>query len=386
MMRNRVGGSRRQAWSLAVAFVVFTGALTGTAQATPVGPVDLGTLPGDDNSTVLAVNEAGVMVGLSMSGPNPQRKRPVRWDASGQIMALPTPGGTEGQVRDINTHGVSVGYVLTATDAVPTRWDAAGLATTLQVPPGYHNATASAISDTGVAIGNWLTPDNQFHGFRWDPDGQATDLGVLPGETWSMAEGISGDGQIIAGSAMRAGANHAVRWVNGGPITELAPQSWSSGAGRINKAGVTAGSMVETRSGPPIPATWDRDGTIHRLDWPSPHSVWLYHIGSTGYVVGTGYLNAPRRNAVLWDPDGRLTVLADDNLGAEVEAVDAYGTAAGSFQRQATVWYRDGQRTQLGQLPGGSRGQAYRITDSGRVVGTADTSTGKTHAVFWTLR
>jgi len=153
----------------------------------------------------------------------------------------------------------------------------------------------------------------------------------------------------------------------------------------INEHGVVAGTMNETTSGPTIPATWDRDGTIHRLEWPSPHSVWLSQIGPTGYVVGFGYLNAPARSAVLWDPDGDLTVLADDGLGAVVEGVDAHGTVVGSFQRQATAWYRNGERRQLGLLPGGNRSEAYRITDSGRVVGRATTAAGKDHAVYWTL-
>jgi probable HAF family extracellular repeat protein len=385
MTRNRVAGGRRPAWSLVAAVAVFSGALTGTAQASPAGPVDLGTLPGDDNSTVLAVNDAGVMVGLSLAGPTPQRSRPVRWDADGQIMALPTPGGSEGQVRDINSHGVSTGYVLTPTAAVPTRWDAQGQATTLQVPPGYHNATTWAISDTGVVVGNWLTPDNEYHGFRWDPDGQATDLGVLPGETWSMAEDISSDGRIIVGGGYRAGANHAVRWVDGGPITELAPQSYSSGSHMINEHGVIAGTMRETTSGPIVLATWDRDGTTSPLEWPSPHSVWLSGISSTGYVVGFGYLNPPARSAVIWDPDGNLTVLPDDGLVATVEGVDADGTAVGSLRSQATAWYLNGERRQLGMLPGGNRSEAYRINDSGRVVGTATTAAGKYHAVYWTL-
>ncbi|WP_410657261.1 HAF repeat-containing protein [Amycolatopsis sp. lyj-112] len=384
-MRNRVAVGRRPVWSLMAALVVFAGSMTGTAQATTAGPVDLGTLPGDDSSTVLAVNEAGAMVGLSFGGTAPRLTRPVRWDAGGQIMALPTPGGSEGQVRDINGHGVSAGYILTPTAAVPARWDAAGMVTTLQVPPGYHNATAAAISDTGVVVGNWLTPDNQFHGFRWDPDGQATDLGALPGETWSMTQGISSDGSVIVGSGVRTGANQAVRWVDGGPITELAPQDYSSGAHSINDQSVAAGALSVTKSGPRIPATWDRDGTRHPLEWPSPHSLWVYQIGSTGYVVGSGYLYPPKRSAVLWAPDGDLTALPDDGLGADAEAVDANGTVAGTFQRQATVWYRNGERRQLGLLPGGNRSQAYRITDGGRVVGTATTAAGKDHAAYWTL-
>ncbi|MGK4595147.1 HAF repeat-containing protein [Amycolatopsis sp. w19] len=372
-------------FTLVAALAVVTGAVTGTARATTTGPVDLGTLPGDDESTVLAVNEAGEMVGLSLAGPTPKRSHPVRWDATGQIMALPTPGGTEGQVRDINSFGVSAGYVLTATTAVPARWDATGQATLLQLPPGYHNATAWAISDTDVVVGAWLTPAEQYHGFRWDPDGTATDLGTLPGETWSMADGISGDGTIVIGSAVRSAANQAARWVNGGPITELAPQGVSSGASRINKGGVAAGALRETSSGPPIPAKWDRDGVIHPLDWPSPYSVWIYGIGPTGYVVGSGYLNPPRRSAVLWDLDGDVIALPDDGLGADAEAVDSQGTVAGTFRSQATVWFRDGERRQLGTLPGGTRSQGYRITDNGRVVGTASNAAGKSHAVYWTL-
>ncbi|MGY6652281.1 HAF repeat-containing protein [Amycolatopsis sp. TRM77291] len=384
-MRNRVPVARRRVFSLVAALVVVTGAATGTAQAMPVGPVDLGTLPGDDESTVLAVNEAGEMVGLSLAGPAPKRSHPVRWDATGQIMALPTPGGTEGQVRAINGLGVSAGYVLTATTAVPARWDAAGQATLLQLPPGYRNATAWAISDTDVVVGAWLTPDGQFHGFRWDPDGVATDLGTLPGETWSMADGISADGAVIVGSAVRSAANQAVRWVSGGPITELAPQSVSSGASRINQDGVAAGTLRETSSGPPVPAKWDRDGVLHPLDWPSPHSVWIHGIGSTGYVVGSGYLNPPRRSALIWDFDGGVAALADDGLGADAESVNAHGTVAGTFRNKATVWFVDGERRQLGTLPGGTRSQGYLITDNGRVVGTASDAAGKSHAVYWTL-
>ncbi|MEU5260978.1 HAF repeat-containing protein [Amycolatopsis sp. NPDC021455] len=378
--------ARRSAWSLGAALVVLSGALAGTAQATPAGPVDLGTLPGDDSSSVLAVNEAGVMVGTSSAGRDPRHDHPVRWDADGLITALPTPGGSEGQVRDINQNGVSAGYVLTANTAVPARWDAQGQVTLLQFPPGYHNATSFAISDTDVVVGNWLTPGNEYHGFRWDPDGQVTDLGVLPGDSWGMAEDISADGRIIVGVANRAGTQHPVRWVDGGPITELAPQSYNGGAHRINAGGVAAGVLKETSSGPPVPATWDRDGTIHRLDWPSLYSVWVYGIGSTGYVAGFGYYNPPKPSAVVWDPDGHLTVLPDSGHYPDVEDIDGAGTAVGNLDRHATAWFRTGERVELGMLPGGNDSSAYRITDSGRVVGSATTAAGKSHAVYWTLR
>jgi probable HAF family extracellular repeat protein len=201
-----------------------------------------------------------------------------------------------------------------------------------------------------------------------------------------MAEDISADGRIIVGVANRAGTGHAVRWVDGGPITELAPQARNGSAHLVNAGGVAAGTISESSSGPTVPATWDRDGTIHRLDWPSPHSVWIYGIGSTGYVVGFGYLNPPKPSAVIWDPDGHLTVLPDDGQGVDVQAVDGEGTAVGTVASRATVWSRTGERVTLGTLPGGNSSSADLITDGGRVVGQATTATGKYHAVYWTLR
>lgn len=86
MMRNVVVGGRRPVWLLVAAVVVFSGALTGTAQASPAGPVDLGTLPGDDDSMVLAVNDAGVMVG--------RVRKPVARISARQVLVEGCTGST----------------------------------------------------------------------------------------------------------------------------------------------------------------------------------------------------------------------------------------------------------------------------------------------------
>lgn len=379
MTRNRATG-RRRAGAVAAALIVLAAATAGTAQADPLTPTDLAPLPGDDQSLALAVNESGVAVGTSSAGRDPRLDHPVRWDTAGHPAALPTPGATQGQARAINSHGVAAGYVLTPTVAIPARWDAAGQATLMQLPPGYHNAMGEYISDTGVVVGEWLTPDNFEHPFRWDPDGQVTDLGTLPGDTWCVATGISADGTVISGLDTNPVKAHSVRWVNGGPITDLAPSAWASANNVMNRDGTIAGHLTDVQNGTSAPVTWGRDGTLKRLAWPSPHPSWLNQVGPTGYVTGSGYLYPPDRDSVLWDPEGNVDVIDGDIAG-----VDSNGTAVGAFQRRATVWYENGNRTQFGLLPGGTYSKAEWITDSGYIVGSADTTGYKTHAVAWKI-
>ncbi|MFD2470707.1 HAF repeat-containing protein [Amycolatopsis silviterrae] len=380
MTRNSAT-KRRRACALAAAVLVFAGATAGTAHADPLAPTDLAPLPGDDQSMALAVNEAGTTVGTSSVGRDPRLDHPVRWDAAGHPTALPTPGATQGQARAINSNGVAAGYVLTPTIAIPARWDAAGQATLMPLPPGYHNAMGEHISDTGVVVGEWVTPSDQTHPFRWDPDGTVTDLGTLPGDAWCIATGISADGTVISGQDMNATRAHSVRWVNGGPITDLAPTAWTSANNVMSRNGTIAGHLTDVEHGTSAPVTWDRDGTLHRLDWPSPHPSWLSQISPTGYVVGTGYPYPPERDSVLWDPQGNL-YLIDGN----VAGVDSFGNSVGDAQSRATLWYENGGRTQFGILPGGSYSKAEWLTDSGYMVGIADAAGQKMHAVSWKVR
>ena len=379
MRRNRATG-RRRASVLAAALLVLASVTAGTAHASPAAPVDLVPLPGDEETLALAVNEAGTAVGTSSAGRDPRLDHPIRWDAAGHPTALPTPGGTQGQARDINRFGVAAGYVLTATDAIPARWDAAGHATLMQLPAGYRDAMGEKISDTGVVVGEWLAPGDLEHPFRWDPDGRVTDLGTLPGDTWCIATGISADGTIVSGMDTNPVKAHSVRWVNGGPITDLAPAAWSSANNLMNKDGTIAGHLTDAQNGPAKPVTWDRDGVLRRLEWDSPHPVWLEGISSTGYLTGTGYLYPPDRDSVTWDQDGVLTL-----VDGTVAGVDANGTVVGTSHGRATAWYQSGESVQFGVLPGGTYSGATLITDSGHLVGSSDTIGGKTHAVSWKL-
>ncbi|MFC9252441.1 HAF repeat-containing protein [Amycolatopsis thailandensis] len=388
MSRNRVQGRRRPVLSLTAALVVSAGALTGTARADTAGPVMLERLPGDDSSLVLAVNDAGAMVGLSSKGRDPRISHPVRWDADGRITALPTQGDGQGSVRDINRHGVSTGIAATPTGSAPARWDAEGRVTTMQLPPGYYGASPWAISDNGVVVGTWITSGYWMGSFRWDPDNKVTDLGTLPGGDWTWAKDISDDGRIITGVAAGGDkVNHAVRWMDGLPMTRLAPDYPASSTDQTNGHGVSAGSIFENPGAHDAPVTWDRDGTMHRLEVKESQLLWINAISSTGYVIGSNNRYPPDdRWLFLWTPDGALTILPDDQLSAVVKGVDAEGTVVGSIRGEATVWFRNGERRRLVGLPGGKDTTADLINDRGRVVGSVTDSQWKTREVFWDLK
>ena len=101
---------------------------------------DLGTLPGDTESTAAAVNDNGQVVGVAY-GPNAYRVA-FSWTAAGGMVDLGTfPGGYQSQASAVNDVGQVVG---TATGA-----DGAG---------GYYS-----------------------HAFSWTTAGGMVDLGILPG-------------------------------------------------------------------------------------------------------------------------------------------------------------------------------------------------------------
>lgn len=76
-------------------------------------PTDLGTLPDDGSSYGIDINDAGQVVGYSMSASYPVRQTPVIWQADG-IVSLGSLGGTGGIAKAINNHGQVVGYAITA--------------------------------------------------------------------------------------------------------------------------------------------------------------------------------------------------------------------------------------------------------------------------------
>jgi uncharacterized membrane protein len=207
-------------------------------------------LPGDFSGYARAVNDAGVVVGVS----DVDGQSPLRWEnPSTPATALPTlAGGANDAVPyDVNNDGVVVGYSR-GPDGIrhAVRWAAAGGVSALETPAGYVSCFASSINDAGFVVGACGTATvGVSAAVRWDTTGGAT---VLPafGTSYAEAVGISEAGLIVGTALDTAGRYTAVRWGAFGTVTRLATLGGPHGvAYGINDTGTIVGrTMVADNS------------------------------------------------------------------------------------------------------------------------------------------
>jgi probable HAF family extracellular repeat protein len=216
-------------WSLAAGWTLL-----------PVLNADRGTFTG-------AINDRGVIVGASTTGPAEVGFRAVRWGATNSLRVLPTAAGFgESLANDINAHGVSVG---TAYDPAGMThafiWDAAGRPTDL----GTFGATEAAglVNNNRGEISGWLNlfePD--FQAFLWSPDKGVARVGLhaLPGELNNVGEVV---GRIYNPDT---GIDHAYVFSRARGLVDLhrAPFT-SSDASHVNDRGTVVGEMLSNHPG-----------------------------------------------------------------------------------------------------------------------------------------
>ena len=191
------------------------GQIVGSASAvTEFGPrghaflwngamIDLGVLPGDEDSGASAINSYGVIVGSSGRTDLETYEsfyKPFIYE-DGQMRAILVPG-TESYGGDINDAGDVVG-TMRAGGAV-TNWHAwiykDGVVTNLNsVKPtgtGLHLAYANAINNAGQIAGVAMDAQGRYHGFLLTPGGpppgvtptmRVDDVSVLEGKSGTTA-------------------------------------------------------------------------------------------------------------------------------------------------------------------------------------------------------
>ncbi|HUQ27988.1 MAG TPA: hypothetical protein VM051_05315 [Usitatibacter sp.] len=137
---------------------------------------DIGTL-GGPYSTAMAINDKGVIVGVSFVDYDPSRVRGFIYE-NGAMSAIGTFGGLASRAVDINSHGVVIGYAQDAAGVWhPFILDRTGMHRMANVP---DNATLFTINDQGVVLGSYPNANNQGETqFIWE-DGVLTPLNTLP--------------------------------------------------------------------------------------------------------------------------------------------------------------------------------------------------------------
>jgi probable HAF family extracellular repeat protein len=215
--------------------------------------------------------------------------------------------------------------------------------------PGAAGSSGQEINNAGQVAGG-----SNNHAILWNADGSITDIGILPGASISGGIGISQSGQVAGQAITSAGFARAF--------------FWSTGSGMIDLGVLPGGSLHSSGEG----------------------------VNDLGQVVGTSrfptcFLCPPPNRAFLWSAGtgminlGTLGGIASEgtDINNSGQAVGFAGTTAGPSH--AFLWTAGTGMTDLGTLPGATSSFAFSISNSGLVVGSANTASEPNlrHAFIW---
>ncbi|MFI9588622.1 hypothetical protein ACIHCQ_44220, partial [Streptomyces sp. NPDC052236] len=154
--------------------------------------VDLGSLPDAASSGATAINDAGVVVGMTMIDGDVLLITAARWSADGTITDLGTLPEGYGWATDINESETIVGSSQTENDSShAVRWNAAGDITDLGTLRTFTESFAYAVNESNVVVGQSGFTDLTGPAVRWEADGTITELALPPGTTDAAAYAIN---------------------------------------------------------------------------------------------------------------------------------------------------------------------------------------------------
>ena len=332
--------------------------------------VDMGTLPGGDNSAVISMNARGDATGASETGTEDpqthyQAVHAVLW-RNGKILDLGTlPGGNESGGNAVNDQDQVAGF---SSNGVPDRSSFAG----------------------------WPT---QTRAFLWS-NGVMQDLGTLGGPD-SLASSLNQSGQVAGWSYTNATANPG-----SGQLT-VDPFLWSNGVMRdLGTLGGTGGAAFDVNNQGKVVGTSNLAGDQkhHAFLWNGTSMVNLGTLGGddsegwwlneAGDVVGRADLKDGNHHAFLWR-NGTMADLGTVAGAACTTAVsvnnrDQVVGDAGACGQGGTGWlWQNGTMYDLNTLVGSTTmhiAGCKFINDQGQITCEGVVSDGNVHAVILVSR
>ncbi|MGF0118127.1 S8 family serine peptidase [Promicromonospora sp. Marseille-Q5078] len=256
---------------------------------------------------------------------------------------------------DMNSHGVVAGDAQISAVTTPVLWTADGGRTTLDVGPDGRMGSAYGINEAGDAAGQVLLRAGGVTAVLWRADGARVGLGVPEardyGQTYAydLNDATDAHGVQVVGTSLQdvvedgATRRHSDPWV------------WTDGEGfRM------------------LPHLGD-----------DPSATKALAINDAGYVVGTSLGDDGIPHAVRWTPDGEVQDLGvlPRMWDAVAQGINAAGDVVGRSGHDAFVWTADGGMRRLPDL--GFDGTAYKITDEGLVLGSAQPTPDDVTPVVW---
>jgi probable HAF family extracellular repeat protein len=288
--------------------------------------IDLGSLPGTNNSMSTWITPNELVAGFSENGqidpvvPDLPETRAVLW-GNGNITDLGglPQGGYESEANAVNSRGQVVGA---ATNLVPD---------------------PNSMIQANFALWNLAYP-YQSRAFVWDQGNGMRDLGTLGTGTDAEATLINERGQVVGHS-----------------YTSSAP-------------GACASSYYLLATGT---FTWDEENGMQDIGGFGGTCTIAQDLNNHGQIVGQSYLGGDHAaHAFLWDRAHKLKDLGTlggsfggANAINETGAVAGWGMLMGDTTSHAALWRRPGQVIDLGTVDNDPCSVAMGLNDETQVVG-----------------
>jgi probable HAF family extracellular repeat protein len=248
---------------------------------------DIGTLPAGDYSVAYALNDSGIVVGISNTSTS---MHAFQWTAASGMQDLGTlPGTDASQAFAINNSGQIAGS--SGSHAVVWTNNIIQDIGTL----GGPTSEAHGINNSGQIVGFSDNGSSQQRAFLWS-SGTMQEIGVLPGDTSSRANHIN-DAGFVVGSSEGSGGVRAFMWTSAGGMQAIASLS---GSNYSEAFGVNSLGQVVGQSGSPLGTRaflWTQSGGIIDLNeavTALPANVVLtgaFSINDKGEIVAFGVRN-----------------------------------------------------------------------------------------------
>jgi probable HAF family extracellular repeat protein len=316
--------------------------------------IDLGTLPGGNESFAFGVNNRGQIAGFSFDASN--LIRAVRWTEDQGIQDLGTLGACCAIAGTINERGQISGEsgLCDTCNQDAFLWEHGHM---YRIAGFGGPITAHAdLNNRGQVVGQSDLPGGaNAHAFLWDKKNGMTDLGTLPGGNGSGARWINDAGDIV-GFSQNGQIVHAVLWRRH-KIMDLGTVDGDacSQAQNVNSESQIVGLSDAACDGTVLHAfLWEKGGPAVDLNTlVSPGSglqlTYATDINDRGEIAGEAITSNGDNHGFLLIPcdehhpgvDGCDYSLVDPTAVAQVHAPQGAQTRSGATQNRIPIGVRD---------------------------------------------
>ena len=335
--------------------------------------VDLGTLPGGQQSFSAIVNDRKLVSGWSTNGVlDPfslvglgYQTRGFLWE-NGAMHDMGTLGGPDTLPEAMNERGQIVGQSYTSSipnpdSGIPTIDPFLWQNGTMMDIGGFGGTwgVANFINSSGKVVGaSDLDGDYINHAFLWDR-GSLTDLGTLGGYN-SQALWINNGGDVVGVADLTGSQTHDAFLWSKGVMTDLGNLGLSSFGFAINSGGQVIGHS-KINDGSFRAFIWEKSGPmvdLNTLVYPASDILLVdpYYINDRGYIAVRGVLPNGDEHAFLLVPSGYCDGACEAGIAAgQNSATSAQYLAAKTRESESSLSPVEKSRMQMRQryhMPG----------------------------------